>query len=352
MSEATLTVAPPSAPVEERLTPIGQALTILGDRWVLMILQRAFLLHVRTFAGWRDELGISESVLASRLKELVACGIFETAAYRNGRVRYEYRLTERGLGLWSLLVAIYSWERDWTDRELPPLIHDACGHESRPVLGCGHCLNVMTARGTHTVRGPNATFASVHAPRQHRRTTGPGPDYLGYCPDALEILGDRWSTHVLAAAFLGVKRFGDFQAEMGIAPSVLIRPAAPLRGPGGLPRLRESGYRPDRSGPGLLRGLRLPRRLGPAGAPGATGLPAGHHPQVLRRRARSRSCSAPPAVACWPAARCTSTSVPEGLPDLLGHHVPFGRAGQRVQRAVLVPLLRGHMREHPGSKNL
>ncbi|WP_062438411.1 winged helix-turn-helix transcriptional regulator [Herbidospora daliensis] len=242
MPEATLTVAPPSAPAEERLTPIGQALTILGDRWVLMILQRAFLLHVRTFAGWRDELGISESVLASRLKELVACGIFEMAAYRNGRMRYEYRLTQRGLDLWSLLVAVYSWERDWTDRELPPLIHDVCGHESRPVLGCGHCLNVMTARGTHTVRGPNATFASAHAPRQHRRTAGPRPDYLGYCPDAMEILGDRWSTHVLAAAFLGVKRFGDFQAEMGIAPSVLtdrLRRFVDL----GVFRSCESGYR-------------------------------------------------------------------------------------------------------------
>ncbi|MEO3859417.1 helix-turn-helix domain-containing protein [Acrocarpospora sp. B8E8] len=218
-------VQTPTATVERdtaiELSAIGQGLAILGDRWVLLILQRAFLLRVRTFAGWRDELRISESVLASRLKELLAHGIFTTAAYRNGRTRYEYRLTERGLDLWSLLVAIYSWERAWTDRPQPPLIHDICGNETRAYLACGVCREAMTARDTRTVRGPLATFARVGLPRQHRRTLASRTDFIGYCPDAMEILGDRWSTSVLAAAFLGSRRFGDFQAELGIAPSVL-----------------------------------------------------------------------------------------------------------------------------------
>lgn len=217
--EPTEPTAVPEPPVE--LSAIGQGLAILGDRWVLLILQRAFLLRVRTFVGWRDDLGISESVLASRLKELVANGIFTLAAYRNGRVRYEYRLTDRGLDLWSLLVAVHSWEHDWTDHPLPPLVHDVCGHQTRAYLGCGACLEPMTARTTQTVRGPLATFARVGLPRQHRRTIGPRTDLLGYCPDAMEILGDRWSTSVLAAAFLGSRRFGDFQVELGIAPSVL-----------------------------------------------------------------------------------------------------------------------------------
>ncbi|WP_433252969.1 winged helix-turn-helix transcriptional regulator [Streptosporangium sp. CA-135522] len=205
------------------LSAIGQALAILGDRWVLLILQRAFLLRIRTFAGWRDALGISESVLAARLKELVSHEIFELAAYRNGRTRYEYRLTERGLRLWSLLVAIHSWERDWTDRGLPPLLHELCGADATPYLGCGACRRPMSARDTRTEPGPLATFARIGPPRQHRRTVRPGatPDLIGYCPDSMEILGDRWSTTVLAAAFLGTRRFVDFQSGLGIAPSVL-----------------------------------------------------------------------------------------------------------------------------------
>ncbi|MEV7967340.1 helix-turn-helix domain-containing protein [Sphaerisporangium sp. NPDC088356] len=213
-----------SADLNTDLSAIGRALGILGDRWVLLILQRAFLLRIRTFAAWRDELGISESVLAARLKELVKHGIFETAAYRDGRIRYEYRLTGRGLRLWAFLVAIHSWERDWADRpDLLTLTHDACGNDARPYLACGACREPMSARDTHTERGPLATFARVGVPRHHRRTVrgDDRADFLGYCPHSMEILGDRWSTTILAAAFLGIRRFVDFQGEFGIAPSVL-----------------------------------------------------------------------------------------------------------------------------------
>jgi DNA-binding HxlR family transcriptional regulator len=206
------------------LSAIGRALGILGDRWVLLILQRAFLLRVRTFAGWRDELGISESVLATRLKELVRHGILVPAAYRDGRLRYEYRLTGAGLRLWSFLVAIHSWERDWADRDdLLTLVHDACGEDARPYLACGACRKPMSARDTRTERGPLASFARVGLPRHHRRTVRGDhrTDYLGYCLHSMEILGDRWSTTVLSAAFLGIRRFVDFQSELGIAPSVL-----------------------------------------------------------------------------------------------------------------------------------
>ncbi|GAA4232869.1 DNA-binding HxlR family transcriptional regulator [Streptosporangium album] len=203
---------------------IGQALAILGDRWVLLILQRAFLLRIRTFAGWRDALGISESVLAARLKELVDHRIFEPAPYRNGRTRYEYRLTERGLSLWALLVAIHLWERDWADRgRLPSLRHDLCGGDAEPYLGCGACRKPMGARDTRTETGPLTAFPRIGLPRQHRRTVRPGAaaDLVAYCPETMEILGDRWSTSVLVAALLGTRRFVDFQSGLGIAPSVL-----------------------------------------------------------------------------------------------------------------------------------
>ncbi|GII75275.1 HxlR family transcriptional regulator [Sphaerisporangium rufum] len=223
--ETTNPPVAPAAGAADGRSALGRALGILADRWVLLILQRAFLLRIRTFAGWRDELGISESVLAVRLKELVAHGIFERTPYRDGRTRSEYRLTGPGLRLWSFLVAIHSWERDWADRPgLLTLVHDSCGADARPYLGCGGCGKPMTARDTRTVRGPLATFDRVGLPRHHRRTVRAGSgreDYIGYCPHSMEILGDRRSTSVLAAAFLGIRRFVDFQQEIGIAPSVL-----------------------------------------------------------------------------------------------------------------------------------
>lgn len=38
---------------------------------------------------------------------------------------------------------------------------------------------------------------------------------------ALEIIGDRWSVLVLRDAFYGIRRFGDFVADLGIARNVL-----------------------------------------------------------------------------------------------------------------------------------
>jgi DNA-binding HxlR family transcriptional regulator len=104
------------------VSAIGQALAVLSDRWVLLILQRAFLHHVRTYAEWRDVLAISDSMLASRLKELVAQGVLARVTHKNGRARHEYRLTPRGLDVWSLLVAIYSCAPVRRARGLPPLL--------------------------------------------------------------------------------------------------------------------------------------------------------------------------------------------------------------------------------------
>lgn len=205
---------------------IGQALLAIGDQWTLLIVQRAFLLRIRRFADWRDELRVSESVLANRLKELVAGGLLYPAPYREeGRTRTEYLLSEQARELWPLLVAVWSWERAWVPRRsgLPELVHEACGERTDVEIGCASCGRApVTARDTVTERGA-ATFAQVAVPRLHRKTVrfNAEDDSLSYFPETLELLGDRWGTVLLAAALLGMQRFADFQAELGMAPSVL-----------------------------------------------------------------------------------------------------------------------------------
>jgi DNA-binding HxlR family transcriptional regulator len=213
---------------QEQPSAIGQALLLLGDHWILLMLQRTFLTHTRRFAGWRDELGMSESVLSRRLRELVAGGVLRPSPYREeGRTRTEYRLTDKALELWPLLVQIWSWEYQWGDNPdiLPKLVHRSCGHHTGTEVGCTACgAAPVTARDTEAHREPGATFSRVAVPRHHRRTTRDRfpQDPLSRYPQALGLLGDRWSTTILAAAFLRVRRFGDFQAELGVAPSVLI----------------------------------------------------------------------------------------------------------------------------------
>jgi DNA-binding HxlR family transcriptional regulator len=200
---------------------IGQALLAVGDQWTLLILQRAFLKHTRRFADWRDDIKISESVLAARLKEMVANDLLKPVPYRNGRMRTEYHLTDKAIELWPMLVSIWSWERTWVQRghPLPELVHKECGERTDVELGCAECGKApITARDVETTR--EGTFAQVSAPRLHRRITRQH-DPLSYLPATMEILGDRWSTVLLAAAFLGHRRFSEFEAQLGLAPSIL-----------------------------------------------------------------------------------------------------------------------------------
>lgn len=205
---------------------VGQALLAVGDQWTLLILQRALLGRARRFAEWRDDLHIAESVLASRLKEMVDRDLLVPKSYvANGRTRTEYLLSPRAIDLWPMFVAIWSWERTWVTRPkpLPDLVHDTCGKSIDVELGCGACGSWPITGGDVESVYDAGIFAQVAVPRLHRRTVrlDASADPLSYFPETLAIIADRWSTVVLAAAFVGVRRFADFQETLGVAPSVL-----------------------------------------------------------------------------------------------------------------------------------
>jgi DNA-binding HxlR family transcriptional regulator len=62
---------------------------------------------------------------------------------------------------------------------------------------------------------------------------------------ALEVLGDRWTLLVIRDAFLGVRRFDDFQRSLGIARNVLADRLGRLVDEGVLERRRYQ-ERPER----------------------------------------------------------------------------------------------------------
>src|SRR3954453_14102864 len=62
---------------------------------------------------------------------------------------------------------------------------------------------------------------------------------------ALEVLGDRWTLLVIRDAFLGIRRFDDFQRDLGVARNVLSDRLARLVDEGLLERRRYQ-ERPER----------------------------------------------------------------------------------------------------------
>jgi DNA-binding HxlR family transcriptional regulator len=87
---------------------IASALDIVGEPWTLLIVRDAFY-GVRRFDDFQENLGIARNVLTARLKKLVEAGVFRKTAYRQRPLRHEYRLTEKGAALFTVIVGLKQW---------------------------------------------------------------------------------------------------------------------------------------------------------------------------------------------------------------------------------------------------
>ena len=133
---------------------VARSVAVIGDRWTLMLLRDCFL-GVRRFEAFEQRLGISRSIVADRLKRLVDAGVLRRERYEDRPPRYEYRLTEKGLALHPVVMAIVHWGDVYYAGEAgPPLLHrhKACGHDFAPVTTCSECGEPVNARGVE-VRG-------------------------------------------------------------------------------------------------------------------------------------------------------------------------------------------------------
>ncbi|TXS34126.1 transcriptional regulator [Streptomyces sp. ms191] len=120
--------------------PVRRSLDLVGEKWSLLIVRDAFN-GVRRYEEFRRHLGLSEAVLADRLRKLVAAGILRAEPYREPgtRTRSEYRLTAKGRDLWPVLLALKQWgDVHAGDPEGPALEirHADCGAPVRVVVVC------------------------------------------------------------------------------------------------------------------------------------------------------------------------------------------------------------------------
>ncbi|MFC4020804.1 winged helix-turn-helix transcriptional regulator [Micromonospora sp. GCM10011542] len=94
--------------LEDRECPLSSALGHVGEWWTLLILHDAFDGYTR-FEQFQANLGVSSSILTSRLKTLTSQGLLERRRYQTRPDRYEYVLTELGRSLRPIVVALAAW---------------------------------------------------------------------------------------------------------------------------------------------------------------------------------------------------------------------------------------------------
>ena len=134
--------------------PIARALSILGDRWTLMIVRDCFF-GVHRFEGFQANLGISRTILRDRLAHLVQAGILVRQPYQDRPVRYDYMLTNKGRALNGVLLMLGEWGRTAVEGQPETQLrqsHQACGNILTPYVACAACGEEVVAKDVRAVR--------------------------------------------------------------------------------------------------------------------------------------------------------------------------------------------------------
>ena len=143
---------------------MSRALSVLGDRWTLLILSDCFL-GVRRFDTFQERLGISRTILADRLAHLEENDVLRRVVYQDQPVRHEYRLTDKGLGLHAVILSMVHWGDQYCDdgRGAPVVHrHKKCGYDFTSVLSCSECGEPVAPRHIEArVRKPRRGVLNV-----------------------------------------------------------------------------------------------------------------------------------------------------------------------------------------------
>lgn len=102
MSEPKSSVPLPACPVETTLT-------LIGDKWKVLIL-RDLMPGKKRFGELKKSIGtVSQKVLTAQLRDMEANGLLTRTVYAEVPPRVEYELTELGRSLQPILDAMRNW---------------------------------------------------------------------------------------------------------------------------------------------------------------------------------------------------------------------------------------------------
>ena len=92
--------------------PLPPAVELIGEKWAFLILRGAFN-GLQHFEEFQAGLGIARNILSDRLSKMVAGGILERSADPADKRRVIYSLTNKGMELLPVLLALRQWGEEW-----------------------------------------------------------------------------------------------------------------------------------------------------------------------------------------------------------------------------------------------
>lgn len=90
--------------------PISTSLDVLGDKWTLLILRDMVFAGKASYGQFLQSAEkMATNVLADRLAMLESQGILTKAVAADKKSKFTYRLTEKGIDIVPILVALVLW---------------------------------------------------------------------------------------------------------------------------------------------------------------------------------------------------------------------------------------------------
>ncbi len=244
-------LAAPQYPSIDRFCSVARTVEILSDAWSFLVLRECFF-GARRFEQFQSVLRLPRNTLVQRLNKLTEMGLLDKVGYSATSSRFEYRLTLKGRGLYWTMLALLKFGDTWLAGEHEPplqLIHRGCGKPCSPVVACSACNQAVDPHDVQYRNGPGAGSQPRIGERQRsRRASDPLIlQRVRPCSVArtLQIIGDRWTFLLIREMFFGVRRFDEFQANLGIASNILTDRLQRLT-EHGIVEKRQYQARPDR----------------------------------------------------------------------------------------------------------
>jgi DNA-binding HxlR family transcriptional regulator len=151
--------------IQEVPCSVARALSIVGDRWTLLILRDCFL-GTKRFDKFQKHIGLSRHRLTDRLNKLVEHEILRKVPYQDKPLRNEYRLTRKGVELYPVLMTLTRWGDNWMAGEDGPPIeytHAKCQHTITMNLCCSECGEEINPKEVIPKIGPGLKAYSEKA---------------------------------------------------------------------------------------------------------------------------------------------------------------------------------------------
>lgn len=93
--------------------PVETTLTLIGDKWKVLIL-RDLMNGTMRFGELKRSIGsVSQKVLTAQLRAMEESGLLTRTVYAEVPPRVEYTLTETGYSLKPILDAMWSWGENY-----------------------------------------------------------------------------------------------------------------------------------------------------------------------------------------------------------------------------------------------